>query len=94
MSIEITYWTARPDARNVVSAAISSESLTISGTSARTTAATPDSANFVSIVATENARFDYSGPSSTASASSAYIASGERLWLTAAALYKVAGITA
>ena len=93
MALEITYWTASKSNPNVPGAVISAESLTISGTSAQS-AATPANAVFVSINATEAARFDYGGTNPTASAADAYMASGERLWLDAVALNKVAGITA
>lgn len=93
MPLEITYWTGRREARNASPlAAVSSEQRTLSGTSAQS-GATPDRAEFVSIVATENARFAY-GADPTASSSSAYIMAGERLWLTAEARNKIAGITA
>lgn len=98
MPLEITYWTERPDDISVAGQMISSEpSRTLSGTSALTSGSTPDNAVWVSAYSTEAARIAYGsivGASPTASSSSAYIGAGERLWLTAAAGHKVAGITA
>lgn len=98
MPLKITYLTGdAPTNENIEGDVISSESLTISGTSAQS-GATPASAVFVTIYATEAACFDYSGTNPTAIAAgtgtSTYIGSGERRWVKANPLYKIAGITA
>jgi len=94
MPLEITYWTGRAkDNENVAGAVISSESRSLSGVSAQS-GATPANAQTVSIYATEAARFEYSSANPTAAATSAYIGSGERVWLEAFPAYKIAGITA
>lgn len=91
MALEITYWTASGN-KNMPGSVISSETRSLSGTSAQS-GATPANADIVSISASEAARFVYS-LDPTASATSAYIAAGERLWIDARSAYKVAGITA
>ncbi len=92
MPLQITYWSGA--AGNVPAAGtdVSSEALTISGTSAQSGAA-PTGCSLVSIYATENARFEV-GSNPTASATSAYIGSGERIWRTIDPAQKIAGITA
>lgn len=101
MALKVTYWTASKYNPNIPGAVIASESITISGTSAQS-GVTPDNAVFVTLRNTEtgDVNFDYSSSNPTALASvvataaSAGIASGERLWLDAVSGYKVAGITA
>lgn len=96
MALEISYWGGAASGTGIENAAgrvISSESRTISGTSAQS-GATPANARLVSIVATENARYEYSSADPTAAAGSAYIGSGERLWVEARPGFKIAGITA
>lgn len=78
MALEITYWSIQSPDAATADAVISSETRTLSASSAQS-GVTPDAAAKVSIVATENARFEYSSANPTASASSAYINSGERL---------------
>lgn len=92
MPLQITYWTGTADKAPAAGTDISSEALTISGTSAQSGVA-PATSALASIYATENARFAV-GANPTASASSAYIASGERIWLAITAGQKIAGITA
>jgi hypothetical protein len=98
MPLKITYLTGHAQTNNnVEGGVISSESLTISGTSAQS-GATPNNAVLISIYATEAACFDYSGSNPTAIAAgtgtSTYIGSGERRYLQAVSGNKVAGITA
>ncbi len=71
---------------------ISAESLTISGTSALA-GATPANAEVVKINATEAARFSYTSATSTASATTPFLAAGEVIFLPARAGWKVAGKT-
>ena len=93
MGLEITYWAARGDGIDAPGGIISSETRTTSGTSAQS-GVTPAEAVLVSIVCITAAdRIAYSS-NPTASSSSAYIAVGERLWLTAKPGWKFAGITA
>lgn len=94
MALEITYWGSRNDAKSAPGSIISSEQRTLSGSSAQS-GATPESATFVSILATEKARFAYgANPTAADTGANACIASGERLWLTAVPTYKIAGIQA
>lgn len=95
MALEITYWTQRGDVKPVVGDMISSEQRSLN-TGSQLSGATPDSAGWVSVWASEKARIGYTGPTSsvTDAGSSAVIASGERLWFTAHAGWKVAGIQA
>ena len=92
MPLQITYWTGTAGNAPAAGTDISSEALTISGTSAQSGAA-PSNSALVSIYATENARFAV-GSNPTASATSAYIASGERIWRSIEPAQKIAGITA
>jgi len=99
MPLRITYWTASRFDPNVPGAVVSSESRTISGTSAQS-GATPPNAVFVSIRNTEtgDVNFNYSGSNPTATADvsgagDAGIGTGERLWMDAVPGNKIAGIT-
>jgi hypothetical protein len=94
MPLHITYWTGHAATNeNVAGRPISSESLTISGTSAQS-GVTPTNAALVSIYATEAAYFDYGSSNPTASSADAYIGANERLWLEAIPGNEIAGITA
>lgn len=94
MALQIDYYAARGDWIPFIGGMVSSEARSLSGSSAQS-GATPAEATLVSIVATEKARFAYgSNPSVTDAGTSALIQSGERLWLTAKAGWKVAGIQA
>jgi hypothetical protein len=94
MPLEITYWTgSAPENENVAGTVISNEQRTLTTSSAQS-GATPDGAVIVSIFSTEAARFEYSGTSPTAAATSTYIGANERLWLDAKPTFKIAGITA
>lgn len=92
MSLEITYWTGMSGNIPVAECDISSETCSISGTSAQSGAA-PSNARVVSIVALVAARFAI-GTNPAASAASPYIAAGERLWRKIEPGQKIAGITA
>jgi len=92
MPLQITYWNGTGSQGTFAGGDISSEALSISGTSAQSGAA-PSNSSIVSIYATENARFAV-GSNPTASATSAYIASGERIWRVIEPAQKIAGITA
>jgi hypothetical protein len=92
MPLEITYWTGTFKDAPVPEGDISSESRSLSASSAQSAAA-PTGAAIVSIYATEAARFAV-GTNPTATSTSAYIASGERLWRPILAGQKIAGITA
>lgn len=92
MALEISYWTASRSNPNVPGAVISAETRSLSASSAQS-GVTPANAVYVKINATEAARFEYSSANPTAAATSAYLASGEALWLDAVAAYKIAGIT-
>lgn len=97
MPLKITYLTGHaPTNNNCEGSVISSESLTISGTSAQS-GATPASAVLVTIYSTEAACFDYSSANPTAVAAgtgaSTYIGANERRFLEAKSGYKIAGIT-
>lgn len=94
MALEITYWVKSGNG-NIARAPVLSETRTLSGSSAQS-GATPAGAQYVSITATEAARFAYgSNPTATqaAGASGHYLASGERIWLDAIEGNKIAGIT-
>lgn len=91
MTLAITYWTASGRNPNIPGAAISDESVAISGASAQS-AATPANADYVSLLAGEVTRFLYNSANPTALATSTLINSGERIWLDAKPGYKVAGI--
>lgn len=91
MPLQITYWAGTAGNAPAAGVDLSSEALTISGTSAQSGVA-PSNASLVSIYATENARFAV-GSNPTASATSAYVASGERIWRSIEAGQKIAGIT-
>lgn len=98
MALEITYWTQRSDAKSAPGDIISSEQRSLSGSSAAS-GATPDGAGWVSLWASEKARFKYGpayGKSPTASdaGTSSVIGSGERLWFTAHPGYTIAAIQA
>jgi len=99
MPLKITYWTASQYNSNVPGAPISSESVTISGTSAQS-GATPANAVFISLRNTESGDVNYiynsTNPTALAAGGLAHgaIGTGERLWLDAIPTYKVAGITA
>lgn len=97
MALKITYWTASRYNPNVPGSVISSESVSISGTSAQS-GATPANAVFVSLRNTEtgdvNFAYDSANPTALATSGSPGIASGERLWMDAFPAYKIAGITA
>jgi hypothetical protein len=94
---KLTYWTSSRTNPNITGAVISSESLTVGGTSAQS-GLTPDNAVYVTVTATEAISINYSGANPTAIAgatgTSAYVAAGERLWLDAVPGYKIAGIVA
>lgn len=92
MPLHITYWSGAAGDLPITAGDISSETLSISGTSAQSGAA-PTEARIVSVYATEAARFTV-GSNPTASATSAYIAAGERIWRSIEATQKIAGITA
>lgn len=92
MALEISYYTKSRN-QNIAGAAISAESLTLSATSALS-GATPANADIIKIQATENARFDYSSATSTASSTTPYLASGDAIYLDAKPDFKVAGKTA
>jgi hypothetical protein len=92
MPLEITYWNGVYDNGPVPQGDIASEQRTLSGTSAQSGAA-PSESVIVSIYATEAARFAV-GTNPTASATSAYIGAGERIWRPILAGQKIAGITA
>lgn len=90
MTIEISYW-RRSRNENIPGAEVSAESLSISGTSARS-AVTPD-CDYVKITATEAARVSYTSATSTAAATTPYLLANETLWLDAVVGWKVAGKT-
>lgn len=96
MALKITYWAASRNS-NIAKAIISSETIALSSSSAQS-GATPANADYVSVTATEVAAINYSGTNPTAladaSGTSAYMASGERLWLDAVSGFKIAGIQA
>ena len=94
MSLEISYWTRSKLNPNIPGSCISSESRTLSASSAQS-GATPTNADYVKLSATEACRFKYdsSNPSATSAGTSAYLAAGEVAWLDAQAGFKVAGIT-
>lgn len=93
MAAEITYWSARGDRQSAPQSIISSETRSTSGTSAQS-GTTPEDAVLVSVVCVTAAiRIAY-GSNPTASASSAYMSAGERLWLTARPGQKIAAIDA
>ncbi len=93
MALEITYWSGDRH-WSAPNTAISSEQRTLSGSSAQS-GATPAEVAWVSVLATEKARFAYgTNPTVTDAGASACIASGERLWFKAKEGYKVAGIVA
>lgn len=92
MPLEITYWTGVFSTGPIPESDISSESRTLSGTSAQSGAA-PAEARIVSIYATEAARFAV-GTNPTASATSTYLGAGERIWRPILVGQKIAGITA
>lgn len=93
MTIEISYYGQSQVNPNIAGFEISGESLSITGTSARS-GATPDNAVLISITATEAARVSYTSATSTASATTPYLASGGTIWLDAKPGWKVAGKTA
>ena len=99
MPLKITYWTASRWNPNIPGAAISNESVTISGTSAQS-GATPANAVFVSIRSTDSSdiNYIYNSANPTALAAGgldhAGIGYGERLWEDAIPNFKIAGITA
>lgn len=97
MALKITYWTASRYNPNLPGAVISSESVTISASSAQS-AATPENAVFVSLRNTEsgdvNFLYNSINPTALATSASPGIASGERLWMDAVPTFKIAGITA
>lgn len=92
MPLEITYWTGVYNNGPVPAGDIASEQRTLSGTSAQSGAAPTETA-IVSIYATEAARFAV-GTNPTATATSAYIGAGERIWRPILVGQKIAGITA
>lgn len=93
MALEITYWGGTASGGvPVASTLISSETRSLSGTSAQS-GATPDSATFLCITASEAARFAYDSNPTASASNSQYLASGTSFWVTARAGYKVAGIT-
>jgi hypothetical protein len=93
-TLEITYWAGTTQqGGNIPARVLSSETVTVTGTSAQSGAA-PVASDLVSIVATgAPARFEM-GSSPTATAASAYLGTDERIWLAAQPLNKIAGITA
>lgn len=93
MSIEISYFSKSSNNPNQPGLHISSESRSISGTSAQS-GATPDGAVSVRIVATETSRVEYASAASVAASTSIYMLANAELWLAAMPGWKVAGITA
>lgn len=96
-SLFITYWSGsdRNDG-NSPGNAISSETRSITGTSAQS-GATPPDARLVSIYADAAACFLYNAnPTAVASATgtSVYLGANERLWINAKPTQLIAGITA
>lgn len=92
MALEISYWGGAYGNLPVPKHVVSSESLALSGSSAQSGAA-PLVGTFLSLYATEDARFEI-GSDPTATSASAFIAAGERLWLLCEAGKKIAGKTA
>lgn len=94
MSLEITYWADAIHGNPIPSHAILSETRSTSGSSAAS-GACPPGARVVSIVCTGAAdRFEIGSGTPVATAASAYIGVGERIWTGITPGYKVAGITA
>lgn len=92
MSLEITYLTASITNPNIAGRAISSETRSISASSAQS-GATPANAVFVRIVARADARFAY-GSNPTASATSEFLGNGQQIERDAVPGWLIAGITA
>lgn len=93
MALEITYWGGAINGVPIPSHAILSETRSASGSSAQSGAAPPGSM-LVSIYCTTEADRFAIGADPTASATSAYIGVGERIWAGIIPGYKVASITA
>jgi hypothetical protein len=90
MALNITYWTASRNP-NMPGGVISSENVTISGTSAQS-GATPNNAVYVSLMSDVATRFLYAA-NPTATTSDAGLAPYERVWLDAVPGNKFAGIS-
>jgi len=99
MPLRVTYWTQSQYNQNLPGSPISTESITISGTTAQS-GVTPPNAVFVSLRNTEtgDVTFIYNSANPTALAAGGAdhggIGTGERIWLDAKPAFKVAGITA
>ena len=99
MPLKITYWTASQFNPNIPGAAISNEAITVSGSTAQSSA-TPANAVFVSVRSTDSTdtNFIYNSTNPTALAAGGAnhggIGYGERLWLDAIPTFKIAAITA
>jgi hypothetical protein len=81
MTIEISYFRSNGTIANIVRDPLSSESIAITASpvSSASTGA-PTGALVLSLTATEAARFEYA-VSPSATATSHYVAAGERLWM-------------
>lgn len=93
MTIEISYYGQSQVNPNIAGFEIAGESLSITGTSARS-GATPTNAVLIKIEATEAARISYTSATSTAAATTPYLGANKEMWLDANAGWKVAGKTA
>lgn len=95
MTVEISYFAGRATNGLQVasepglagsSAAAQSVSITSTATTSNTT---PDGQTAVSLIATENFRYEYSAAGATAATTSSnFVAAGERMWLTPRSGYK------
>lgn len=93
MTIEISYWNGRgKHGTQIYGAAISAETLSITGTSAQS-AATPAGATIVRVETTEACRFAY-GANPTAAATTPYLGLGGVIEFDAVVGSKLAGKTA
>lgn len=92
-SLEIAYYCKAPN-QNMPGDGISAETIaTLSATNQRS-GATPAHADYVKISANGGAaRYSYTSATSTASATTPWLGSGEAIWLPAHAGWKVGGIT-
>lgn len=92
MPLEISYWTNGRN-KNTYGFQVSAETRTLSGTSALA-AATPSNADLVRVETTEAARISYTSATSTASATTPYLAANAVIEFEAVPGWKVAGKTA
>lgn len=93
MTMEVSYFRTVSPNGQIAEDPISSQSLTLSSSPASSGVTDPQ-AMILLITATENLRYEYSGPASAVTATSHFVGSGGTLWLQARTGYTISARTA